>query len=123
MHAQMATFNQTMIETVQEIHKLKEANMSYHKANIDLTEEVRKIHLVNDTLKTQVEGLEQYTRMNSIEIGGIAKVESRDGDKSEEEVIIDCLNSLIPQDDQGPKFESSDIDISHILPKRSIFGN
>ena len=61
----------------------------------------------------EVDGLQQYTRVNNIEIVGLDG--EPNGEESVEEMVLECLNGLV--ENNGEKFTAPDIDICHILPK------
>ena len=113
----------SVIANTQEISKLKEENQSHREEKIAMITQIDT--LIEDTsfLKSQVESLEQYNRINNIEIVGLEKKPL--DTETEEQMILACLNGMEDEerannpdiDDEEEKFTSADIDISHILPK------
>ena len=81
-----------------------EVNNDKLKADLDGVSEKRKSH------ETHINGIEQYLRINNLEIVGLPDSEDDNG-VTVEEALIDILNSL-------PEIEisSSDIDICHRMP-------
>ena len=112
----MSQMQQTTIVNSQEIIKIKDTNTELRRVNAGLCGDVSK--LINDIviLKGQVESLEQYSRINNLEIVGI---DDPDDKEKVEEVILDCLNGLTPDISEDKKIVAADIDICHILPKKN----
>jgi hypothetical protein len=86
-----------------------------------LKEENNRIILQNDDLKTkintsneQIDNIEQYLRVNNIEIVGIPTIENA---VEEERVILQVLNSL-----EDITVTANDIDICHPIPTRRTDG-
>ena len=83
-----------------------------------MCQEITKLQNENLELAEKVEGLEQYSRVNSIDIVGIEEP-SRNSTGTAEDLIMECLNGLSPndEDDEDEMVTRSDIAICHILPK------
>ena len=116
--SQMNQIQQSAIDNSQEIIKLKDSNAELHRVNHELCRDVSKLNTESVNLKKQVESLEQYSRINNIEIVGIDEP-GDDENETVEDKILGCLNSLTPDADADNRFVSSDIDICHILPKKN----
>ena len=66
------------------------------------------VEKIND-LTSQIAGIDQYLRINNIEIVGLHELEE---EEEEESMLIDAMNSLNPP----TRITSKDIDIAHVLP-------
>ena len=117
LSTQMNQIQQSAIDNSQEIIKLKDSNAELHRINRDLCLDVTKLNTDTANFKKQIESLEQYSRINNIEIVGID--EPNIDVEAVEDVILECLNSLSPDNAVGQKLVRADIDICHILPKKN----
>ena len=97
--------NALKIETIQEKNvKLTEDNLSLIKHNESIQKELTE-------LSSHVDGIEQYLRINNIEVVGLPEP---DEERCEERLIINALNTL-------PDIEpiiAEDIDICHVIPTK-----
>ena len=96
---------------------LKDENIKLNKINVELSLDCRKLTNECSTLKTQIEGIDTYLRVNNIEISGLVDpgVDSVTNEpESVEKVILECINGLNPLQPLTP----ADIDICHELPNR-----
>ena len=86
------------------------------RINAELSKESTRIVHENIELKVQIDGIEQYLRINNLEISGLEPLRDPQSNQmeSEEQLILDCLNGLQPT----TPVTTNDIDISHELPKR-----
>ena len=89
-----------------------------------MTTELENLKLKNDNnmnfekidkeildIKHHINSIEQYLRINNLEIDGLPQPEENESD---EDVLIAALNSL----DLGYQINFADIDISHPLPSK-----
>ena len=105
------------LQNTQEIMNLKDENSKLNKINAELALDCRKLTNECNTLKTQIEGIDTYLRVNNIEISGLVDpgVDSVTNEpESVEKVILECINGLNPLQPLTP----ADIDICHELPNR-----
>ena len=92
-----------------EIFALKEINGVLVGKNENLVHQVNNHEDEILQLTRQVDGIEQYLRVNNVEIIGLnAPVEGA----SDEEVVIDAINNMNPT----TPISTNDIDICHVLP-------
>ena len=110
-----------VMTNTQEISKLKDENNVLRQEKEAMSSHIGS--LVEDTnlLKEQIEGLEQYTRVNNIEIVGLDKEPPEE--ETVEEMVLACLNGMTDSErnedeEVDEKFSAGDIDICHILPKK-----
>ena len=88
-----------------EIIVLKETNKLLNERNDTLEQDKVKLN----ELTSQVASIDQYLRINNVEIVGLPDLNEGD---DEEMLILEALNALEPP----TRITSNDIDISHILP-------
>ena len=112
----------SVIANSQEILKIKVENQVLREEKIAMTTQIDSLLEDVSTLKSDVEGIEQYNRINNIEIVGLEKKPLQD--ETEEDMILACLNGMVDEErenngdgEEEDKFTPADIDISHILPK------
>ena len=111
----------SVIANAQEITRLKDDNQLLREDKIAMSVKVDGLVEETNLLKSQVEGLEQYTRINNIEIVGLDK--KPPGTETVEEMVLQCLNGMVDSErddeEEEEKFSAADIDICHILPKHN----
>ena len=119
----------SVIGNSQEILKIKVENQVLRDEKIAMATQIDTLLEDTSILKSQVEGLEQYNRVNNIEIVGLEKKPLPPGteDETDEEMVLACLNGMVDEErendgdgEEEDKFTSADIDICHILPKHNI---
>ena len=116
MQQAIANIQRIALDNSQEIIHLKEDNLRLSRVNGELSKESTRIVNENMELKIQIDGIEQYLRVNNLEISGIEPLRDPQTNQlePEEQLILECLNGLQPTTPVTTK----DIDISHELPKR-----
>ena len=120
--ANMATIRNVAVQNQEEIKGLKAANDQLTADNTSLKEEVKVLRekgLAADPkvveqvaeLRNSVNSIEQYLRINNLEIVGLP--EANDGE-TEEALLLNAINSL-----QGlEEVRADDIDISHPMASK-----
>ena len=110
------------LSNTNEIRRLSEENQLQKRVNGQIYQDVQKLTEEKNTLKATVDGIENYLRVNNIEISGLAKPLEPNRDDGEEavgetveEMLINCLNELNPDE----KITPLDIDFCHELPSRN----
>ena len=115
----MTKTQQQIMSNANDIKELKEKNASLEKSNAIHTEDIKILSADNASLKDEMEGIQQYLRINNIEISGLGEpnTDEEGDDETVEDMVVQCLNSLCQMDDRP--FTSDDIDICHELPTRA----
>lgn len=109
--AQLNNIETRCNQNTAEIFSLKESNFILVNKNETLQVEINRQGEEIGVLSRQLEGVDQYLRVNNVEIIGLTEPE---GDETDEDVVIKAINGMIPPTPLTPK----DIDICHVLPSK-----
>ena len=92
----LAHVQQTSIEHAQEIHTLKEQNAKLLRVTHELSKESTELKDGNEILREELDGVNQYLRVNNLEIHGLPE-NVDDSVETVEEMILESLNGLAPE--------------------------
>ena len=112
----IAEIREISLRNSQEIISLKDDNLRINRINKELSVEVTRLTTENIDLKSQLDGVDQYLRINNLEISGLSDPITDETNRTEplEDVLLECLNGL----NLDVPITSKDIDTSHELPRR-----
>ena len=116
LEAQYTYIKTDPINNTASIQNIKndQQNPPVSQASAENTKKINELELVIKDMQKHLNGIEQYVRVNNLEIIGLDEV--KDGDfGSNEEKILAAINSLehLPYE-----VTKNDIDISHPIPTR-----
>ena len=76
-HQIMTALQKTALDNTQEIMKMKEENGRLSRITGELSADCTRLTDENVALKEQVNGVEQYLRINNLEISGLEPIRDR----------------------------------------------
>ena len=92
----IAEIREISLRNSQEIISLKDDNLRINRINKELSVEVTRLTTENIDLKSQLDGVDQYLRINNLEISGLSDPITDETNRTEplEDVLLECLNGL-----------------------------